>query len=241
MPSRKNFVIEFEKKLGFAFKNKNLLIEAFVHRSYLNEHPNEDLIANERLEFLGDTVLEFLTSRFLFQKFPNFSEGELTNLRSKLVCTRSLAKIAKKLDLSFYLLLSRGEEESGGRENASLLANTFEALLGAIYLDQGIDQTQDFLQLHLFPTIEKAKEYQDYKSNFQRICQEKFKITPVYKTLEESGPDHAKTFTEGVYIDKKLWGRGEGKSKQEAEQEAAKKALDKLDKILPFRPTLKVD
>lgn len=216
---------KLEKKLGVSFQNKELLIRAFVHRSYLNEHPEEKLASNERLEFLGDAILEFLTSEFLYQKFPHFSEGELTNLRSKLVCDRSLAKIAQKLKLGDFLLLSRGEEESGGRENPSLLGNTFEAILGAIYLDQGLKAVKKFLEAHLFSTIKEVKKYRDYKSDFQEIAQEKFKITPVYQTLEEAGPDHTKIFTVGVYLEKKLWGRGVGKSKQEAEQAAAQKAL----------------
>lgn len=217
-----------EEKLKISFKNKNLLKEAFVHRSYLNEHPKEKLASNERLEFLGDAILEFLTSRFLYQKFPHFPEGELTNLRAKLVCDRSLSKIAKKLDFGKHLLLSRGEEESGGRENPSLLSNTFEAILGAIYFDQGLVAVKKFLNTFLFPTTKDAKKYQDYKSDFQEIAQEKFKITPVYKTLRETGPDHAKTFVIGVYLGKKLCGRGGGKSKQEAEQEAAQVALEKI-------------
>ncbi len=228
MDCNKNFVIELEKTLGVSFKNKNLLIQAFVHRSYLNEHPKEGFVSNERLEFLGDAILEFLTSHFLYQKFPSFPEGELTNLRSKLVCDRSLSEIAMKLKLGDYLLLSRGEEGSGGRKNPSLLSNALEAVLAAIYLDQGLVALKKFLESHLFPTIKLAKKYRDYKSDFQEIVQEKFKITPTYKTLREAGPDHAKVFDVGVYLDKKLWGRGEGKSKQEAEQAAAKKALVKI-------------
>jgi len=219
---------KLEKKLKVSFKKEKLLIQAFVHRSYLNEHPNEGFVSNERLEFLGDAILEFLTSHFLYQKFPNHPEGKLTNLRSKLVCTRSLSKIAKTIGLGEYLLLSRGEEESGGRKNPSLLANTFEAVLGAVYLDQGLAGAKKFLVAHLFPTIKTAKKYRDYKSDFQEISQEKFKITPAYKTLRKAGPDHAKIFTAGVYLDKKLWGRGVGKSKQEAEQQAAQKALEKV-------------
>ena len=216
------------RKLKISFKKKSLLTRAFVHRSYLNEHPNEDLVSNERLEFLGDAVLGFLTSKFLYQKFPQFAEGKLTNLRSKLVCERSLAKIGRKLDLGQRLLMSRGEEESGGRENPSLLANTFEALLGAIYLDQGLAAVKEFLNAHLFPTLKEAKKYRDYKSDFQKITQEKFEIAPTYKILKEAGPDHAKIFIVGIYLKKKPWGRGEGKSKQEAEQKAAKKALEKI-------------
>jgi len=219
---------KLSNKLRISFKDKNLLIGAFVHRSYLNEHPEKKISSNERLEFLGDAVLELLASDFLYQKFPNLPEGKLTSLRSKLVCDYSLSKIAKKLELGNYLLLSHGEEESGGRKNPSLLGNVFEALLGAIYLDQGLSTVKKFLDIHLFPTIEEAKKHRDYKSDFQEIAQEKFKITPIYKTLKEVGPDHAKTFTLNVYLDKKLWGRGVGKSKQEAEQAAAQKAITKI-------------
>ena len=219
---------KLSNKLRISFKDKNLLIGAFVHRSYLNEHPEKKISSNERLEFLGDAVLELLASEFLYQKFPNLPEGKLTSLRSKLVCDYSLSKIAKKLELGNYLLLSHGEEESGGRKNPSLLSNTFEALLGAIYLDQGLSTVKKFLDIHLFSTIEEAKKHRDYKSDFQEIAQEKFKITPIYKTLKEVGPDHAKTFTLNVYLDKKLWGRGVGKSKQEAEQAAAQKAITKI-------------
>ena len=180
------------------------------------------------MEFLGDAILEFLTSKFLYQKFPHFSEGKLTNLRSKLVCDRSLSKIAKKLKLGQHLFLSKGEEEANGRENPTLLSNTFEALLGAIYLDQGLEAAQKFLSDHLFPTLPEAQKYQDYKSRLQEIAQERLKITPSYKILKEIGPDHAKTFTAGVYLKKELWGRGVGRSKQEAEQEAAKRALKKF-------------
>lgn len=206
-------------------------MESFVHRSYLNEHPNEGLCSNERLEFLGDAILEFLTSEHLYQKFPHFSEGKLTTLRSKLVCTRSLAKIAKKLDLGQHLLLSRGEDESGGRKNPSLLANTFEAVLGAVYLDQDLVAAKKILATYLFPAIKTTKKYRDYKSDFQEISQTKFKFTPVYKTLKEIGPDHARIFTVGVYVGRELWGRGRGKSKQEAEQEAAKKGLERVKSL----------
>lgn len=204
---------------------------ALVHRSYLNEHPQQKLTSNERLEFLGDAIMEFIVSEVLYQKFPNYSEGKLTSLRSKLVCDRSLSKIAKKLHLGNYLLLSRGEEESGGRKNPTLLSNTFEAVLGAIYLDQGLSAVKKFLNTHLFPTVKEAKKFKDYKSDFQEIAQKKFKITPIYKTLKETGPDHAKTFVVGVYLGKKLYGKGVGRSKQEAEQSAAKKALEKLKLI----------
>jgi len=219
---------QLEKKLKINFKNKKLLIKALTHRSYLNEHPDKNLISNERLEFLGDAVLEFLVSHFFYLKFPDYSEGQLTRLRSKLVCDQSLARVAQKLNLGQYLLLGRGEELSGGRKNPSLLSNTFEALLGAIYLDQGLKKAKEFVKKHLFSRIEKIKKIKDYKSDFQIISQEKFKITPTYKTLKTTGPAHNRCFSVGVFLKNKLWGRGEGKSKQEAAQKAAKQALAKV-------------
>lgn len=211
------------------FKNKSLLKEAFTHRSYLNE-TREKLNSNERLEFLGDAVLELLVSEHLFHRFPNFPEGRLTNLRSAIVRTESLARVARKLNLGEKLLMSKGEEEGGGRKNLSLLANCFEALLGALYLDQGINRAKEFLQATIFiyvPEIIKKRTYQDFKSYLQEKVQEKTKISPIYKVLKEGGPDHQKVFTVGVYVQGKKIGQGRGKSKQEAEQEAAKEGLEK--------------
>lgn len=211
------------------FKNKSLLKEAFTHRSYLNE-TREKLNSNERLEFLGDAVLELLVSEHLFHRFPNFPEGRLTNLRSAIVRAESLARVARKLNLGEKLLMSKGEEEGGGRKNLSLLANCFEALLGALYLDQGINRVKEFLQATLFiyvPEIIKKRIYQDFKSYLQEKVQEKTKISPIYKVLKEVGPDHQKIFTVGVYVKDKKMGQGRGKSKQEAEQEAAKEGLEK--------------
>ena len=219
-----------EKKLKISFQNQKLLNQALTHRSYLNEHPKEKAVSNERLEFLGDAVLEFITSQFLYQKFPSFPEGKLTNLRSKLVCDRSLAHVAQKLTLGKYLHLSRGEEESGGRNNPSLLSDAFEALIGALYLDQNLKSVTNLLQTHLFPILEQVSQYPDFKSDFQEMAQTKFKITPDYKTLQTSGPDHKKTFTVAVFLQSKLWGRGVGKSKQEAEQKAAQQALAKIQR-----------
>lgn len=213
------------------FKNKSLLKEAFTHRSYLNE-TREKLNSNERLEFLGDAVLELLVSEHLFHRFPNFPEGRLTNLRSAIVRAESLARAARKLNLGEKLLMSKGEEEGGGRKNLSLLANCFEALLGALYLDQGISRVKEFLQATIFiyvPEIIKKRTYQDFKSYLQEKIQEKTKISPIYKVLKEEGPDHQKIFTVGVYVKDKKIGEGRGKSKQEAEQEAAKEGLEKRE------------
>lgn len=219
-----------ENKIGIEFKNKNFLFQALVHRSYLNENPRFKLGSNERLEFLGDAVLEFITSLLLFRKLPQYSEGNLTNIRSCLVRTSSLAEIARKLSLGKFLLLSKGEEDLGGRKNATLLANCFEALIGAIYLDQDSKIVENFLLELLIPKLEqtiKTQRFKDYKSLFQEFSQSREKITPNYTVLQESGPDHKKTFTVGLLVDKKLWAKGTGNSKLEAEEQAAKAALEK--------------
>lgn len=218
-----------EKKLNIKFKDKNLLKQAFVHRSYLNEHPDFPLGHNERLEFLGDAVLELVTTKFLYNNFNN-PEGELTSFRSSLVNTKNLAKTAKQLKINRYLYLSKGENKSNGRSREVILANTFEALVGAIYLDQGLVQVEKFIHQHLLPYLEvilKNKLYKDPKSKFQEIVQEKLKITPAYKIIQESGPDHAKKFKVGVFLKEKMIALGIGKSKQEAELKAAEKALYK--------------
>lgn len=219
-----------EKKLKIKFKDGHLLTMAFIHRSYLNEAKGKNLESNERLEFLGDAVLEFIVSRHLFLEYPKYSEGVLTDIRSNLVNTQSLAKIAKKLDLGKYLFLSRGEKESGGKDNPSLLANTIEALIGAIYLDQGTETAKKFIDAHLEDHLKrliKRGKFKDHKSLLQERLQAKKKQSPVYKILEERGPDHDKTFTVGVFDQKRSIGTGRGKSKQAAEELAAKQALEK--------------
>lgn len=216
------------KLLDISFKNITLIKQAFIHRSYLNETKIKTF-SNERLEFLGDSILSFLVSEYLYKKYPDFTEGELTNLRSSIVKTATLAQAAKELNLGNFLLLSRGEEESGGRENNSLLADTFEAFLGSVYLDVGLPSVQKILKNLLFPLLTKILEdklYKDAKSNFQELIQENTKISPMYKVLSEKGPDHAKEFTIGVYAKDKLWGTGVGKSKQEGEMNAARAALE---------------
>jgi len=219
----------FEKNLNLRFKDKNLFQQAFIHRSYLNEHPTFKLGHNERLEFLGDAVLELIITKFLFQNFKQ-REGQLTRFRSSLVNTKSLAKIAKKLKFNDYLFLSKGEINSKDKAREVILANTFEALLGAIYLDQGFNQAENFIHYHLIPSlgdILKNKSYQDDKSRFQELIQNKLKITPTYKLIQESGLDHAKKFTIGVFLNQRLIAKGVGRNKHEAEKEAAKKALKK--------------
>ena len=219
------------QKLGFSFKNPALLEEALTHRSYLNEHRDAKQNHNERLEFLGDAVLELATTRFLFDKFPNKPEGELTAYRAALVNTYSLADAAAKIGVNDVLLLSKGEAKDTGRARQIILANAFEAILGAIYLDQGYDAANAFLEKHLFPNIDDVitkGAWQDPKSRFQELVQEKRGITPAYKTLEETGPDHDKKFIVGVFVGSEEIARGEGKSKQDAEQAAAQAGIDKI-------------
>ena len=220
---------QLEQSLGLSFKNKALLTQALTHRSYLNEH-SKVKGSNERLEFLGDAVLERWVSEKLFRQFPDLPEGVLTDLRASLVRTESLAEVAQKLKLGKFLLLSKGEEAGGGRENISLLADAFEALIGAIFCDQGNFGINKFLESKILPKIKKLSlsGLKDHKSLFQEIAQEKYAVTPTYKILKSSGPDHVKTFWAGVFLEKRQAGKGKGKSKQEAETQAAKDALEKM-------------
>jgi ribonuclease III len=223
----KDFSI-LEKKLKIDFQNKKLLSQSFCHRSYLNEHPDFKLGHNERLEFLGDAVLELVITEYLYNNYPDKSEGELTTWRAALVNAKMLAKIAKELDFENYLLLSQGEAKEKGKARQYILANTFEAFIGALYLDQGMKKTADFIKTHLIkelPEIIKNKLHRDAKSVFQEKAQELVKITPLYKVLEEWGPDHQRHFRVGVFLGDTKIAEGEGTSKQEAEEEAAKKAL----------------
>lgn len=211
------------------FKNKKLFSQAFTHRSFLNESKKK-LASNERLEFLGDSILSFIVSEHLFRTYPNFNEGALTNLRSLLVNTKSLAEIAKQLDFGKLLKLSKGEEESKGRENETLLANCFEAFIGGLYLDQGMEKTQKFLSETVLAKVEllvQKRTFKDPKSLLQEYVQSQKQNSPIYKVLKEQGPAHARVFTVGVYVNDVLLGRGEGKSKQRAEEQAAKQALNR--------------
>lgn len=215
------------------FKNPKLLRLAFIHRSYLNESKS-DTQSNERLEFLGDSVISFVISDHLYKTYPGFDEGILTNLRSLVVNTKSLAKAGKNLNFGEKLFLSKGEEESGGRMNDSLIANTFEAFTGALYIDQGIDAVSKFLYSTLVTTVSEhvqKKVFKDPKSLLQERVQAKKQNSPVYKVLEEKGPAHAKMFTIGVFIQDELQGQGSGKSKQIAEEIAAGVALEKISKL----------
>ncbi len=219
-------------KLNISFKEQDLVDQVFTHRSYLNE-AKKQLSSNERLEFLGDSILSFLVSEYLYNNYPELPEGELTNLRSSIVKTKTLALAAEELDLGNYLFLSKGEEEGDGRKNHSLLADTFEALLGAVYLSSGLNNVKSIITSFLLPKLTKiieGKEYKDAKSSFQELVQDIYRVSPNYKVLEETGPDHSKQFTVGVYVNDTLFGKGQGKSKQEAEQVAAHVALEKCNK-----------
>lgn len=221
-----------QKTIGVQFKDLSLLKQAFVHRSYLNES-KEFRHSNERLEFLGDAVLSFITSHYLYTTYPQFPEGILTNIRSTLVKTKSLSDVARELHLGDLLQLSRGEETSGGRLNESLLADSFEALLGALFLDSGVDAVRQVLLLVLLPKSEdiiRTKSYVDYKSLLQELVQEKTKLSPIYRVVKSEGPDHNKLFWVEVLMGESVLGVGQGKSKQDAEQHAAAAALEKYPK-----------
>jgi len=218
-----------EKKLGVKFNNQDLLRQALVHRSYLNENPDCGLEQNERMEFLGDAVLELVTTEYLFKNYPN-PEGELTGYRSALVNSHMLSEIAVELGINDFLLLSRGEARDTGKARECILANAIEAIIGALYLDAGYDASADFITRHILkelPRVLQDKLYVDAKSAFQEQAQDRVGVTPVYEVLKEWGPDHAKQFEIGVFLDKEMVATGQGLSKQEAQQEAAKQALEK--------------
>ncbi len=219
---------DLEKKIKIKFKNLELLDNAFVHRSYVNEHKKEDIEDNERLEFLGDAVLELAATKHLFEKYPNQAEGEMTAFRSALVKGKHLAEIAQFLELGKYLYLSNGEERSGGREKKYILANVLEALIGAIYSEHGYDNAEKFIERFILKRLDdiiSSGKYIDAKSQFQEMSQEKEEFTPYYEVIEEHGPDHDKNFVMGAYINNKLIAKGTGSSKQKAEEDAAKNAL----------------
>ncbi len=217
-----------EKKLGIHFNNRDLLIQAFTHRSYLNENPSFGLGHNERLEFLGDAVLELVVTEYLYERFSDKPEGELTSFRAALVNAEMLADVGQKLGMSEYLLLSRGEKKDTGRARGYILANAIEAFIGALYLDQGYEACKKFIADVLFGRIEEVIEkklWRDPKSAFQEEAQERVGITPSYRVLKEIGPDHAKKFSVGVFLEATRIAEGHGPSKQDAEVEAAKNAL----------------
>lgn len=221
-----------EKKIRITFKDKNLLDQAFVHKSWVNEHREAGKEDNERLEFLGDAVLELVVTEFLYEYYPEQKEGELTNWRSALVKGRHLSEIARALELGQFLYLSRGEEQSQGREKSYILANTLEALIGSIYVEKGYRTAHKFIQKFILKHLEDILEkdlHIDPKSRFQEIAQEKLGVTPIYILLEETGPDHAKVFTVSACLNNEKIAQGSGTSKQNAEENAAYFALKKME------------
>ena len=220
---------DFEKRAGVYFKDKRLLKQAFTHRSYLNENKDMSLEHNERLEFLGDAVLELAVTEYLFSKYPEKTEGDLTSYRAALVNATTCAEVASQLGVNDLLLLSKGESKDTGRARQYILANTLEAVIGAVYLDQGFKEATEFVLRHITPLtdkIVKTASWLDPKSHFQEKAQEIANITPLYKVIKETGPDHDKYFTSGVFLGGEMVALGEGNSKQDAEQEAARRALE---------------
>ena len=221
---------ELQRIIGYRFNDAQLLSQALTHRSYINESKN-NLQNNERLEFLGDAIVELWSSDLLYSEFPSLAEGELTNLRSLLVRTENLASVSQTLNLGQYLYLSHGEATHGGRTNISLLADTFESLVGAIYLDSDIKEAFSFLSNHLGPTlasIRQQKIIKDPKSYFQEICQSQTGVTPHYQIISQTGPDHAKIFESQLLVNDRVIATGKGNSKQKAEEAAANAAIDQF-------------
>ena len=224
-------ISDLENRIGIKFHKEDLIKEALTHRSYINEKPNWRLPHNERLEYLGDAVLELAVTEKLFNKFPKEAEGKLTVLRAALVNYQMLAKVAEEISLKDFILMSKGESKDGGKARDVILANAIEALIGAIYLDQGFSVASHFINVFIVKHLNEILEnesYRDPKSKLQEITQEKFKVTPTYKVLDEVGPAHDRVFKVGVYFDKKLAAEGSGTSKQEAETEAATRALEQF-------------
>lgn len=217
-----------QKVLGVTFRDPLILLSAVTHRSYLNEHKEATWEHNERLEFLGDAVLELVVTDYLFSKYPEKPEGELTAVRAALVNTNSLALASELLGVNKFLLMSKGESKDEGRARQYILANVFESCIGAMYLDQGYDTAKEFIASRLFPNtdnIVKKRLWQDAKSRFQELSQEKASITPTYETISQEGPDHDRVFTVGVFLRHEKVAEGKGRSKQEAEQQAAQAAV----------------
>lgn len=219
---------KIEEKIGIKFNDQKLLIQAFTHRSFLNENREKGLEHNERLEFLGDAVMELAITDYLFKKFPERNEGELTAFRASLVNTQSISDTATSLGFNDFLRLSKGEAKDEGRARSYILANSFESVIGAVYLDQGYESASEFILNFLVPSLDKVLDegtWIDAKSKLQEVIQEEQGATPLYKTIKEEGPDHDKDFTVSVSFNGKEMGMGTGKSKQEAEQDVARKIL----------------
>jgi len=220
---------KLETVLEHTFIDKIHLLTAMTHRSYLNEHREAEQDHNERMEFLGDAVLELVVTDYLFHKYPDKPEGELTAVRAALVNTVSLSESAQKLGINDFLLMSKGEAKDTGRARQYILANTFESIIGALYLDQGYEVAKEFIATHLFPKTEVIVEkrlWQDAKSRFQELAQENASVTPTYELVSQEGPDHDREFTVGVFLGKDKVAEGKGRAKQEAEQQAAEAAIE---------------
>ena len=222
---------DLETTINTQFKDKVLLENVFIHRSYLNEHKSYHLPSNEKLEFLGDSVLSLITSIYLYKNFPDLQEGDYTDIKAAIVRTESLAEVGLKLNLGTYLFLSKGEERGKGRHNTNIIADCFEALVAAIFIDQSFNAAYDFVLKHLFEDtlnyIVANKLYLSPKSRLQEELQANYKVLPIYKTVEEKGPEHSKEFKVSVYLGNKMLGIGMGSSKKQAEEQAAKNALEK--------------
>ena len=225
-----NSLKEFQEIIGYHFTDDTYLKVALTHSSYANENRNKNVHYNERLEFLGDSVLGLIVSRYIFENFPQLPEGKLTKMRAAVVCERSLWECAVNIDLGKYLILGNGEEHMGGRTRMSILADAFEALIAAIYLDSGIETVREWVMGQLYETImdaSRGKMFKDYKTEFQEVVQKNGDVNIRYEVVSESGPDHDKIFVVEVYLNGRLMGCGEGSSKKKAEQQAAQNALQK--------------
>lgn len=225
-------LVELGERIGVEFNDFSLLSRALTHRSYLNENPGSASEDNERLEFLGDAVIDFVVAGYLYNRFPEMDEGELTALRAALVRAETLATFARAIDLGRYLRLGYGEEESGGRDRTPLLCATFEAVIGAVYLDRGLEQTRPIIEGHIRPMLEQIRAgslHKDAKSEFQVWAQARFNRTPHYHVIDSEGPDHARMFTVRVTVGEEAWGEGRGRSKQAAAQAAAAEALARAE------------
>lgn len=229
----KDRVMEFQKKIDYEFKDYNTARTALTHSSYANERKGRNISYNERLEFLGDSVLSIVVSDYIFKKCPSRPEGELTKLRATIVCEGALAIGARESELGKYLYLGKGEEFTGGRERDSVLADAFEAVIGALYLDGGIEKSRDFIFSYLGGVIERALSgedlFKDYKTQLQELLQRENSVKIEYRLEKEDGPDHNKVFYTGVYVDGEVRGIGSGRNKKESEQNAAKEALSKVN------------
>ncbi|KNY26034.1 ribonuclease III [Pseudobacteroides cellulosolvens] len=222
----------FEEKINYKFKNRKNIILALTHSSYANENRNDNLTSNERLEFLGDAVLNIIISETIYSNYPNLSEGQLTKVRANIVCEQSLVKCSNNIEVGKFLLLGKGEDLSGGRTRTSILSDAFEAIIGAVYLDGGMKNVKAFVLQQMDHLIKDAVLgiiFLDYKTQFQEIVQKDGEKKIIYEILEENGPDHDKEFVAQVKIMNKVVGKGKGKSKKEAEQAAAKAALESLN------------